>query len=163
MTRARNNRPGQPTPPDPCPITVVASGRNPYGLMGTRGGLTDRPGTLISIRASAGRVFAYVADLPRHGEWAGHGLEVTKSGDGAVTDLTPDTTFAWDSTGALGRVHHRFSLADEGDSTTLSKGAEVVDPTFLAKITSWKLSKDIPNGIHSDLVNIKARLEGPGA
>ena len=39
----------------------------------------------------------------------------------------------------------------------------MVDPTFLAKITSWKLSKDIPKGIHSDLANIKARLEGPAA
>ncbi len=97
-----------------------------------------------------GRVFAYVADFTRHGEWAGHGLEVTKSGDGAVavgttfsttakqfgtqreqstiTELTPDKTFAWDSTGALGRAHHWFSLSDEGDSTTLSKGAEMVDP-----------------------------------
>ncbi len=139
----------------------------------------------ISIHAPAGRVFAYVADFTRHGEWAGHGLEVTKSGDGAVavgttfsttakqfgtqreqstiTELTPDKAFAWDSTGALGRALHWFSLSDEGDSTTLSKGAEMVDPSFLAKVTSWKLSKDIPKGIHSDLANIKARLEAPPA
>jgi hypothetical protein len=139
----------------------------------------------ISIQAPASRVFGYVADFTRHGEWAGHGLEVTKSAEGAVavgttfsttaklfgtqreqstiTELTPDSTFAWDSTGSLGRVHHWFSLSGEGDSTTLSKGAEMVDPTFLAKITSWKLSKDIPRGIHSDLANIKARLEAPTA
>jgi uncharacterized membrane protein len=139
----------------------------------------------ISIHAPASRVFAYVADFTRHGEWAGHGLEVTKSGDGPVavgttfsttakqfgtqreqstiTELTPDKTFAWDSTGALGRAHHWFSLSDEGDSATLSKGAEMVDPSFLAKVTSWKLSKDIPKGIHSDLANIKARLEAPPA
>jgi hypothetical protein len=139
----------------------------------------------ISIQAPASRVFGYVADFMRHGEWAGHGLEVTKSAEGAVavgttfsttaklfgtqreqstiTELTPDSMFAWDSTGSLGRVHHWFSLSDEGDSTTLSKGAEMVDPTFLAKITSWKLSKDIPRGIHSDLANIKARLEAPTA
>jgi uncharacterized membrane protein len=137
----------------------------------------------ISIHAPAGRVFGYVSDFTRHGEWAGHGLEVTRSGDGAVavgttfsttakqfgtqreqstiTELTPDTMFAWDSTGALGRVHHWFSLSDDGDSTTVTKGAEMVDPTFLAKVTSWKLSKDIPKGIHADLANIKARLEGP--
>jgi uncharacterized membrane protein len=144
----------------------------------------------ISIHAPAGRVFGYVSDFTRHGEWAGHGLEVTRSGEGAVavgttfsttakqfgtqreqstiTELTPDKVFSWDSTGALGRVHHWFSLSDEGDSTegdstTLSKGAEMVDPTFLAKITSWKLSKDIPSGIRSDLANIKARIEGPAA
>ena len=135
----------------------------------------------VSIHAPAGRVFDYVADLTRHGEWAGHGLEVTKSSDGPVavgtmysttakqfgtqreqstiTEMAAGKTFAWDSTGALGRVHHWFSISDDGGSTTLSKGAEMVDPTFLAKITSWKLSRDIPKGIHSDLANIKARLE----
>ena len=139
----------------------------------------------ISIRAPAGRVFDYVADFTRHGEWAGHGLEVTKSTEGpaavgttfsttakqfgtqreqsTITELTPGRTFAWDSTGALGRVHHWSSLSEDGESSTLSKGAEMVDPTFLAKITSWKLSRDIPRGIHSDLANIKARVEASAA
>ena len=139
----------------------------------------------ISIRAPAGRVFDYVADFTRHGEWAGHGLEVTKSTEdpaavgttfsttakqfgtqreqSTITELTPGRTFAWDSTGALGRVHHWFSLSEDGESSTLSKGAEMVDPTFLAKITSWKLSRDIPRGIHSDLANIKARVEASAA
>lgn len=135
----------------------------------------------ISIQASAGRVFDYVADFTRHSEWGGHGLEVKKSSEGpaavgstfsttakqfgtqreqsTITELDPSKAFAWDSTGALGRVHHWFSLSDDGGSTTLSKGAEMVDPTFLAKVTSWKLSKDIPKGIHSDLANIKAKIE----
>jgi hypothetical protein len=139
----------------------------------------------ISIGAPAGRVFDYVSDFTRHGEWAGHGLEVMKSTDGPVavgsmfsttakqfgtqreqstiTELTPDRKFAWDSTGALGRVHHWFSVSEEGASTTLSKGAEMVDPTLLSKLTGWKLSRDIPKGIHSDLVNIKAHLEGSAA
>jgi len=139
----------------------------------------------ISIQAPASRVFEYVADLTRHGEWAGHGLEVSKSTDGPVavgttfsttakqfgtqreqstiTELSPASAFAWDSTGALGRVHHRFSLSEDGGSTTLSKGAEMVEPTFLAKIMSWKLSRDIPRGLHSDLANIKAHVEGSSA
>ena len=83
----------------------------------------------------------------------------TQREQSTITDLDPGKAFAWDSTGALGRVHHWFSLSDDGGSTTLSKGAEMVDPTFLAKATSWKLSKDIPKGIHSDLANIKAKIE----
>jgi len=139
----------------------------------------------ISIQAPAVRIFDYVADFTRHGEWAGHGLEVSKSSEGPVavgttfsttakqfgtqrerstiTELTPGRTFAWDSTGALGRVHHWFSFSEDGGSTTLSKGADMVEPTFLAKITSWKLSKDIPKGIRSDLANIKAKVEGSAA
>jgi hypothetical protein len=136
----------------------------------------------IWIHAPAGRVFEYVADFTRHGEWGGHGLEVTKSTDGpaavgstfsttakqfgtqreqsTITEITPGKTFAWDSTGALGRVHHWFSLSEDGESTILSKGAEMVEPTFLARMTSWKLSRDIPKGFHSDLANIKAHIEG---
>ena len=87
----------------------------------------------------------------------------TQHEQSTITELTPGKMFAWDSTGALGRVHHWFSLSEDGGSTTLSKGAEMVDPTFLAKITGWKLSKDIPKGIHSDLANIKARIEGSAA
>jgi uncharacterized protein YndB with AHSA1/START domain len=139
----------------------------------------------ISIQAPAGRVFDYVADFTRHGEWGGHGLAVTKDSDGPVavgttysttaksfgtqrehstiTELTPGRAFAWDSRGALGRVHHWFSMSEDGGATTLTKGAEMLEPTFLAKITSWKLSKDIPNGIHRDLANIKTKVEGSGA
>ena len=139
----------------------------------------------ISVQAPASRVFDYVADFTRHGEWAGNGLGVTKDSDGpaavgstysttakqfgtqreqsTVTEFTPGRTFAWDSRGALGRVHHWFSMSDDGGATTLTKGAEMLEPTFLAKITGWKLSKDIPNGIHRDLANIKAKVEASPA
>jgi uncharacterized membrane protein len=136
----------------------------------------------ISINAPAGQVYDYVADFPRHAEWSGDGLEVTKSTEGPVavgstfsttakqfgtqreqstiTELSPGSVFAWESKGALGLARHRFSLAAAGASTTLTKSAEIVEPSFLAKLTGWKLSKDIPKGLHSDLANIKAHLEG---
>ena len=129
----------------------------------------------IDIAAPATRVFDYVADFARHGEWAGNGLGVTKTSEGpvavgstyattakqfgtqqeqsTVTELVPGSRFAWDSRGALGRVHHWFSVTEDGGATTLER-------TFLAKVSSWKVSKDIPKGIHRDLANIKARIEG---
>jgi len=135
-----------------------------------------------TIRAPAERIFGYVSDFTKHEDWSGHDLKVTKDGDGPVevgttfstqakqfgtqrehstiTELTPNTGFAWDSTGALGRVHHWFALAEADGSTNVTKGAEMSDPSFLAKLTSWKLSKDIPAGLKSDLSKIKARLEG---
>jgi uncharacterized membrane protein len=139
----------------------------------------------ISIDAPAGQVYDYVADFPRHAEWAGNELAVTTSTAGpvavgsvfsttakqfgtqreqsTVTELSPGSAFAWESKGALGLARHRFSLAVDGGSTTLTKSAEIVEPTFLAKLTGWKLSKDIPKGLHSDLANIKAHLEAPVA
>ena len=139
----------------------------------------------ISVQAPAGRVFDYVSDFTRHAEWSGNGLAATKESDGpaavgsaysttakqfgtqrehsTVTEFTPGRTFAWDSRGALGRVHHWFSMSEDGGATSLTKGAEMLEPTFLAKITSWKISKDIPSGIHRDLENIKAKVEGSTA
>jgi hypothetical protein len=67
--------------------------------------------------------------------------------------------FAWDSKGALGVVHHWVSLTPSGDVTTVRKGAEMVAPTMLAKMTGFKIAKDIPKGLRSDLENIKARAE----
>jgi uncharacterized membrane protein len=139
----------------------------------------------ITINAPADKVYAYVSDFTRHGEWGGHGLAVQKDGDGPVavgstfsttassfgtqkehstiTDMTPNTSFAWDSKGALGTAHHWFTIADAGGTTTLKKGAEFTQPSTLAKITGWKLSRDVPKGFRSDLANIKAKLEASSA
>ena len=136
----------------------------------------------ITIGASADRVYDYVADMTTHSEWSGNGLEVTKSSDGpiavgtvyattakqfgtqreksTVTEMTPGRTFAWDSTGALGRAHHVFALVGEGGSAIVTKSAEIVEPRFLARLTGWKLAKDIPAGLRRDLERIKAHVEG---
>jgi len=139
----------------------------------------------ITVGTSADRVYEYVADMTTHAEWSGNGLAVTKASDGpvtvgtvyattakqlgtqreqsTVTEMVPGRTFAWDSTGALGRAHHVFALASDGGSTTVTKSAEVVEPTFLAKAMGWKLSKDVPAGLSRDLERIKAHLEGSAA
>ena len=41
----------------------------------------------------------------------------------------------------------------------LSKSAEFVAPSFLAKATSWKVSRGVPEALRSDVEKIKARLE----
>jgi uncharacterized membrane protein len=135
----------------------------------------------ITISAPADAVFAYVSDFSRHGEWSSHGLEVTNE-TGApvavgtvystvakqfgtqretstVTEIEAGKTFGWDSTGALGRVHHQFTLSSDGTSTVLTKSADFVAPSFLAKITGFRLKKDVPKALRSDLEKIKAKLE----
>ena len=136
----------------------------------------------ITVKAPAEKVFAYVSDFPRHSEWSGNGLQVSKEGDGpvavgatystvakqfgtqreqsTVTEVRQNATFAWDSKGALGLVHHWFELTGEDGSTMVSKGAEMVQPSFLGRMMGWKLSKDMPKGLQSDLEKIKATVEG---
>lgn len=126
-------------------------------------------------------VFDYVSDFTKHGEWAGHGLAVTKDSDGpvaigstysttakqfgtqkehsAVSEFDPPKVFGWDSTGALGTVHHRFTVSSSEGMTGVTKSADLTKPSFLAKLTGWKLAKDIPAGLRSDVENIKKHLE----
>lgn len=134
-----------------------------------------------TIAAPAGTVYDYVSDFTRHGEWSGHELQVTKTSDGpiavgstfstvaklfgtqkeqsTITEMTPGKAFAWDSVGALGTAHHSFTLTEQDGATVVTKSAEIVEPKFLAKMTSWRLSKDIPRALTSDLEKIKATLE----
>jgi uncharacterized membrane protein len=138
-----------------------------------------------TIQAPAAKVFDYVSDFTRHGEWSGHELQVTRTSEGpigvgstfstvaklfgtqreqsTITDMTPNSAFGWDSTGALGKAHHSFTLREHDGSTDVAKSAELTEPTFLAKMTGWRLSKDIPKALRSDLEKIKATLEGAGS
>ena len=43
--------------------------------------------------------------------------------------------------------------------TGLTKTADVTKPSFLAKLTGWKLAKDIPAGLRSDVEKIKEHFE----
>ncbi len=135
-----------------------------------------------TIAAPGSTVYDYVSDFARHGEWSGHQLQVTKTSDGpaqvgstfsteaklfgtqretsTITEMIPGKSFAWDSAGALGRAHHSFSLNEQDGATVVRKTAEIVEPKLLAKMTSWRLSKDIPKALTSDLQKIKATLEG---
>ena len=135
----------------------------------------------VTIEAPASLVFDYVSDFTKHGEWAEHGLQATKEGDGpvavgttfsttakqfgtqreksTVTEIAPGTAFAWDSEGALGRIHHWFAVSGDGASTTLTKGAELVQPSFLAKVMGWRIAREMPKALRSDLERIKAALQ----
>lgn len=138
----------------------------------------------IEVKAPAERAYGYVSDMTTHEDWSGNGLKVTKESEGpvavgtvyattakqfgtqrehsTVTEMTPGERFEWDSVGALGRAHHGFALSSNGEGTSVTKSAEIVEPKFLAKLTGWKLSKDIPAGLRRDLERIKAHLEAQG-
>jgi uncharacterized protein YndB with AHSA1/START domain len=135
----------------------------------------------ITISAPLNRVFEYVSDFTKHGEWAGNNLSAEKVGAGPVgvgtqykttakqfgtqreqstiTQIDAPKTFEWDSVGALGKAHHWFHLSESGGATTVAKGGQMVEPKFLAKLMSRKLAKDMPAGFRRDLANIKAKLE----
>jgi hypothetical protein len=130
-------------------------------------------------------VYEYVSDFAKHGEWSANGLKVTPTADGpaavgtafsteakqfgtqretsTITDMNPGSLFGWDSTGALGTVHHWFSISEDGGSSTVTKGFELTKPSFLAKFFGWRIKRDAPRNLRADLEKIKATLEGPAS
>jgi uncharacterized protein YndB with AHSA1/START domain len=134
-----------------------------------------------TIGVPAQTVYDYVSDFAKHAEWSGNGLQVTKDSDGPVavgttystvakqfgtqrehstiTELEPGRVFGWDSKGALGTVHHMFTMSPSEAGTDLTKTAEFVQRSFLAKVTSWKIGKDLPAGLRRDVERIKEHLE----
>jgi uncharacterized membrane protein len=137
----------------------------------------------ITVNAPIEKVFEYVSDFTRHGEWSGHGLEVSGTGgpvavgatfstvakqfgtqreQSTVTEVRQNAAFAWESKGALGVVRHWFGVTGQDGSTVLAKGLEVVQPTFLAKVMGWRISLATPKLLRQDLEKIKAAVEGSG-
>lgn len=135
-----------------------------------------------TIDAPAAEVYAYVSDFTNHARWSGHGLEVTQDDDGPVavgttfstvasqfgtqresstiTDLDPPTLFAWDSTGGLGVVHHAFHVAEADGVTTLTRTADYVRQSFLARMLGFRINRDLPASLRQDLDRITAAVEG---
>ena len=136
----------------------------------------------VTVAAPAAKVYDYVSDMTKHGEWGEHGLQVTADGQGppavgstystvakqfgtqkeksTVTDANPGSLFGWDSTGALGTVHHWFAMSEEGGSTTLTKGFELTKGSFLSKLFGWRIKRHAPGDLSRDLERIKAKVEG---
>jgi uncharacterized membrane protein len=134
-----------------------------------------------TINAPSDKIFDYVADFPRHSEWAQNNLEVTPSSSGAiavgstfntvghalgaqresqtVTEYVPGKRFAFESTGALGITRNSFDLAPDGSGTRLTKSLEFVKPSFLARVVSLKVGHDAPKALEEDLRRIKQKLE----
>ena len=135
----------------------------------------------IDVNAPAEKIWGIVGDFEKHSVWAGHGLTAMKTSEGPIgVGTTYATTakqfgtqkenstvtvhdapkqFEWDSKGALGTVHHWFALSSAGDVTTVRKGAEMVQPTLLAKLTGRRIAKDIPKALREDLEKIKGKME----
>jgi hypothetical protein len=135
----------------------------------------------IFINAAPDRVFDYVADMPRHSEWAQHDLQVTQTSQGAVgvgatfasvghqfgtqretqtvVYYTPGARFAFDAKGSIGIVRHAFDLAAMDGGTKVTKSMEVTKPSLMARIMAPMIAKQTKKGLAVDLERIKARLE----
>jgi uncharacterized protein YndB with AHSA1/START domain len=135
----------------------------------------------ITINVAPERVFEYVADMTRHGEWGDHGLQVTRTsaGDGVgatyssmaksfgtqketqvVVQHEPPRRFAFDATGSLGIAHHVFEIEPSGAGAHVVKSMELTKPSFLGKLFTPMIGRQQRPGLQQDLARIKEKLEG---
>ena len=110
-----------------------------------------------TISAPVAKGFSYLADFPRHGEWAANRLHIEQASAGpvgvcstftsvghqfghdnedhlTVTEFVPNEKIVFESEGGAGRIRHYFLLQEEDGETRLTKGAELLKPSFLLRI-----------------------------
>ncbi len=138
--------------------------------------------TRVLIQAPQENVFAYIADLARHGEWASDAVEIetieatprvignryrsTAQSHGVtfhsnllVTEYDPPARFAFVGEDSTGRVEHLFTIRPDGEHTRVERQMQF-DVSFLQWLAYLVLVYPvrIPSARRT-LARLKARLE----
>src|SRR5436190_1546853 len=135
----------------------------------------------IEIKAPPAKVFSYVANLPKHGEWGSHKVQVTPTSSGpiavgatfegvghqmgahrdrlTITEYTPSQRLAFESSGDAGTVRHVFEVTPSNGGARLSKSMEVIKPSFMTRLMAPLIAMTGPKMLAKDLERIKERVE----
>ena len=139
----------------------------------------------LELNVPVDKAYSYLADMPRHGEWAAHKLEIqpaspgplavgsafnctghqmgTHRGTVTITELVPNQKLVFESDDDTGRFRHGFILKQEGGRTVLVKSVEPLQMRgplkLLAPIATAFM---IPRALDGDLRRIRAKLEEGG-
>jgi uncharacterized protein YndB with AHSA1/START domain len=142
----------------------------------------QRARSVIEIAATPQRVYDYVADLPRHPEWAGHKLRVehvdgpadaaggrfrsagVQLGREVINELTvveadPPRRFVFDASGKEGRFRHAYEIEPTATGSRLTRTMEVMDASLPLKLLSASFNLFVAKRNDGDLARLKARLE----
>ncbi len=135
--------------------------------------------------APTDKVFAYLADVTRHSEWAqpGHKLIVEKTSEGpigqgstfssvghqfgenqdavTITEFVPNERVVYESEGGAGRFRHYFLLEEEAGGTRLTKGVEPVKLSLVLRflLPIVRVFRVTARAFDGDLERIKEKLE----
>ncbi len=137
----------------------------------------------VSIDASAERVFAYLGDFNRHGEWVDHELSIEPSSAGplgpgttfrlasprfgraqvsslTVIEFLPNERIVFETDGDDGMFRHSFLLREEDGKTHLTKIAEPTTLPLRRRLFRPLLTSVVfPHILAGQLRRIKEELE----
>ena len=138
----------------------------------------------LMINAPADKVFSYIADFPRHSEWAQHKLKVDQTSQGPVgqgttyksvghemgrdnedtvtiAEFVPNQKLVFEVQGNAGHFRHWFQLKPADGGAELAKGFEVLKANFpFSLLLPVAMLFMVPGGLNGDLKRIKAKVEG---
>ncbi len=143
------------------------------------------PRQQITINAPAEKVFNYVADISKHGEWGNPGqqLHVEKTSQGpigqgstfksvgkqfgtqndtvTITEYVPSQRVVYESQGKAGHIRHSFEIAPSGSGVQVTKSFQALKAGFpFALFLPIVQTFVLPGALKSDLKRIKAKVEG---
>ncbi len=143
------------------------------------------PEQQIVINAPAEKVFNYVADISKHGEWGqpSQKLQVEKTSEGPVgqgstfrsvgqqfgrqedtvtiTEYVPSQRVVYESQGKAGHLRHWFKITPADSGVAVEKGFEIVKAGFPFVLFAPIVTAFIaPGALKGDLERIKAKVEG---
>jgi uncharacterized protein YndB with AHSA1/START domain len=137
-----------------------------------------------TVNATQEEVFLYLSDVGKHADWAQHGLEVTRAGDGPIavgskwetvghqfgaqpgtvilTELQPNERIVYESDGKVGHFRHAFTMQASDGGTLITKSMEPLEVRNLPLKVLGPVVRGFiaPKGLDGDLSRIKAKLEG---
>jgi len=138
----------------------------------------------ITINAPDDKVFSYVANFPRHSEWAQHRLKVEQTSSGPVglgttfksvghqfgrdnedtvtiTEFVPNQKIVYEAMTKEGHFRHWVEFKPAGGGVELTKGAQALKMNFPLNVLFAIIGPFVlPSGLNGDLKRIKAKLEG---
>jgi uncharacterized protein YndB with AHSA1/START domain len=138
----------------------------------------------MMMNASAEKVFNYVADISKHGEWGNPGqkLSVKKTSEGpigqgstfastgqqfgtqndtvTITEYVPSQKVVYESQGQAGHIRHAFEITPSGSGVMVTKSFDVIKAGFPFVIFQPIVQTFIlPGALKGDLERIKAKVE----
>ena len=136
----------------------------------------------IVVNAPPEKVFSYLADFPKHSEWAAHRLKIEQTSQGAIgvgttfkslghqmgknnenqvtiTELVPNQRLVFEAEGAEGRFRHLIAVEATGSGTKITKGTDMLRLSLPSKLMLPMIMVMGSGLLAGDLKRIKAKVE----
>jgi uncharacterized protein YndB with AHSA1/START domain len=134
------------------------------------------------VSAPPEKVFAYVADFSRHGEWTAHRVVIQPSSGGpvgqgsvftsrnhfmgreledrlVVTEFAPNQRLVYEADGSTGVFRHIIAVEAADGGSRITKSIETLRLPLTAKLMLPLLMVVAPRALAGDLERIKSRVQ----